>query len=364
MRDIERARALVLRYGWNATAYQILNPGIDFWFSAAGDGVVGYAERHGVRVVAGAPICAAERLVDVADEFEAAASEVGHRVAYFGVERRFERLRTAGGSHAGVVIGAQPSWPPEAWPRMLATHASLRQQVNRAANKGVVAREWPASRATDDPRLRSCLDEWLGTRGLPPLHFMVEPETLSNLIDRRVFVAERGSRVVGFLVASPVPGRCGWLIEQLVRGAGAPNGTAEMLVDAAVSAMHEDGDHYVTLGLAPLSRRAGGPGPSAPLWMRLLLGWTRAHVQRFYDFAGLEDFKAKFRPAVWEPVYMVAARRRMDARSLHAVVSAFSDRSVTSTVARALMSALRQEIRRLGWPRTRPELEDSAEDGR
>ena len=29
----EKARALVLRFGWNATAYQILNPGIELWFS-------------------------------------------------------------------------------------------------------------------------------------------------------------------------------------------------------------------------------------------------------------------------------------------------------------------------------------------
>ena len=30
MKDVPRARALVLRYGWNATVYQIVNPGIEF----------------------------------------------------------------------------------------------------------------------------------------------------------------------------------------------------------------------------------------------------------------------------------------------------------------------------------------------
>jgi phosphatidylglycerol lysyltransferase len=52
----DRARELVLRYGWNATAYQIVNPGIRQWFSGAGDAVVGYVTRWGVRVVAGAPV--------------------------------------------------------------------------------------------------------------------------------------------------------------------------------------------------------------------------------------------------------------------------------------------------------------------
>ena len=70
MHDLERARALVLTHGWNATAYQILNPGIAHWFPAAGDAVVGFVRRSGVRVVAGAPVCAPERLLEVASEFE------------------------------------------------------------------------------------------------------------------------------------------------------------------------------------------------------------------------------------------------------------------------------------------------------
>ena len=53
--DWQRARALVLAHGWNAVAYQILNPGIRHWFAAAGDAVVGYATYAGMRVVAGAP---------------------------------------------------------------------------------------------------------------------------------------------------------------------------------------------------------------------------------------------------------------------------------------------------------------------
>ncbi|MGE5727799.1 MAG: hypothetical protein ACM34L_04290, partial [Gemmatimonas sp.] len=64
--DLHRARELVLEHGWNATAYQILNPGIAHWFCAGGDAVIGYVRRNGVRVVAGAPVCAPERLRDVA----------------------------------------------------------------------------------------------------------------------------------------------------------------------------------------------------------------------------------------------------------------------------------------------------------
>lgn len=344
MHPVDRARTLVLRHGWNATSYQILNPGIDLWFSAADDAVVGYARRHGVFVAAGAPVCEPARLLEVSDEFEATAAAEGCRVCYFGVESRFEQVRTAT-AHASVLIGAQPGWAPDAWTGMLASHASLRQQVSRARNKGMRVEEWPANLATDHPELLDCLREWLDGRGLPPLHFLVEPRTLSRLEDRRVFVASRGADVIGFLVATPIPRRRGWLVEQIIRRGGAPNGTSELLIDAAVSAMAVAGDRYVTLGLAPLSRRAGVPGRRGPVWLRLVFGWTRAHVHRFYNFEGLEAFKAKFRPAVWEPIYLVTDGGRADTRLMYAVAGAFSDRSLPSTLGRALASAVRQETR-------------------
>jgi hypothetical protein len=40
--SLEKARQLILEFGWNSTSYQILNPGIKHWFAAAGDAVVGY----------------------------------------------------------------------------------------------------------------------------------------------------------------------------------------------------------------------------------------------------------------------------------------------------------------------------------
>ncbi|MFP5356370.1 MAG: hypothetical protein ACLGIK_14675 [Gemmatimonadota bacterium] len=46
--DWGEARTLVLRHGWNAVAYQILNPGMRRWFSQDGDAVAGYVEIAGV----------------------------------------------------------------------------------------------------------------------------------------------------------------------------------------------------------------------------------------------------------------------------------------------------------------------------
>ncbi len=345
-----RARALILAHGWNATAYQLLNPGIEHWFAEAGDAVVGYVRAGGMRIVAGAPVCPAARLAEVVHEFDASHAGGGGPACYFGAGERLTELLLPTGRWGAAGFGAQPSWNPSRWPEIVARKASLRAQLHRARNKGVTVGEWPPDRAEGSQALRRCLDEWLRGRGLPPLHFLVEPETLSQLADRRVFVAERARTVIGFLVASPVPGRRGWLIEQIIRGERAVNGTAELLVDAAMRTLAAGGAQYVTLGLSPLSKHSTFPRRQMPLWLRLTLHLVRAHGRRFYNFEGLDHFKAKLEPETWEEIVGLAPGRRFPPRALWATAAAFSRGSPILLVLRAVLKGVRQELR---WLRER-----------
>lgn len=338
---VERARALVLRYGWNATTYQIINPGIDHWFSRSADAVVGFVRRHGVRVVAGAPACDRNRLADVVAEFERDARANSDRICYFGAEARLEGHVRGNPAYASVLLGAQPVWHPLSWNGMVARHASVRAQLNRARNKGVLVHEWPAAVAAHDPRLRKVLSEWLATRGLPPLHFLVEPRALDRPFDRRAFVATQQGAVIGFLVASPIPTRNGWLVEQNVRGLAAPNGTTELMIDTAVRTVADEGADYITLGLAPLSRRMQTASRGNPLWLRAVLGSVRAMGRRFYNFDGLDAFKSKFRPDDWEPVYAIASARSFRPGMLYAIAEAFAGGSPLVAVARGIMRSHR-----------------------
>ena len=343
--ELARARDLILRHGWNAAAYQILNPGIRLWFSRAGDAVAGYAEWSRTWVVAGAPICAEVRLLAVAAELEADARGRGSAVCYFGAGGRLEAFLGRASGYSRILLGAQPAWRPADWRTILSRRPSLRAQLNRSRNKGVTVREWPREQAAASPELRGCLREWLAQRRMPPMHFLVEPRTLGRLWDRRVFVAERGGLPVGFLVASPVPARNGWLIEQFVRPKGAPNGTAEAMVDAAFRAAAAEGLGYLTLGLSPLSHLAQAGREKAPWWLSLIFRWLRAHGGRFYNFRGLEAFKAKFAPGQWEPIYAICNQRVFTPRVLLAIAAAFGGISPFRFVAWALAKAANQEAR-------------------
>ncbi len=346
-RDVPRARALALAHGWNAMAYQVVNEGIVHWFASEGDAVVGYVRTHGVCIVAGAPICAGERLAAVLEEWHAFVASQGCRACYFGAAGRLFDLLHHRVDTSTVVLGAQPVWDPRRWPDIPSTTPSVRGQMHRAINKQVQVSEWAPARATADPRLVECLRHWLGTRGLPTLHFLVEPNTLHDLTGRRLFVAEQGERVVAFINASPIAARNGWLVEQFVRGRGAPNGTIELLLDCMMRALATDGARYVTMGLVPLREGSADGVETNPAWLSTLLAFVRVHGRRFYNFRGLERFKAKFRPHAWEPIYAISMEPRFSLRTLYAIAAAFTTQSPVRAVATGALRALGTEFRRL-----------------
>jgi phosphatidylglycerol lysyltransferase len=346
--DRHRTKRLLLDHGWNTTCFQILNPGIDRWFSKNREAVIGYVTQHGVRVVAGAPVCGLPDLEEVIREFESEA-ELGHEaVCYFGAEARMREFTGPRREYTMVALGAQPFWTAESFIDAFSDNASLRAQLNRARNKGIEVNEWSQDRAGKDPDLRRCLDDWIQTRGLPPLHFLVEPETLSALDGRRIFVAERKGRAIGFTVLSPVPQRNGYLTEQFVRGHEAPNGTVELGLFSAISLAKEEGSTYITMGIVPLSQHGQPATESNPNWLRILMRWVRAHGRRFYNFDGLDSFKSKFQPDGWEPIYAISKEPQFSFRTLYAIAAAFGNCSPGLMVLKGLKKAVRQEFKWIG----------------
>lgn len=340
------AREIVVEYGWNATSYQILNPGIDLWFSSGTRAVVGYTRRGAVLLVAGAPVCATEALAAVCDEFEAFAQRDGYRVCYVCAEERLRTILAQSPHHASVALGAQPSWNPRSWPEVIRNRASLRAQLNRAVNKAVFVEAVSGTHAAADEELRSVLREWVDGRSLPPLHFLVEPNVLDGVLtDRMVLVARCHGRPVAFLVASPVRARQGYLVELVARSASAPNGSSELLIDSAMRRFAAEGCQFATLGLVALAHAAEEEIRGNPGWLRTLMLFARAHANRFYSFRGLEQFRLKMSPERWETVYAISNEPRFSLRTLYAVGGAFSGIPPWAAIALGVGKGVREELR-------------------
>jgi phosphatidylglycerol lysyltransferase len=325
--DGERVLQLVMRHGWNATAFQTLEPGYAYMFDD--DACVAYVDTGHAWVAAGAPIAAPERVADVATKFVAAARRAGKRACFVATEDRM-REATRGRLHA-LQIAEQPIWDPREWSDQAAAHRSIGGQLKRARNKGVRVRLCAAAELEAGPTheaIAAVAGQWLQTRDSEPMRFLLHVDPFAFGSERRCFVAEVDREVVAFAGVIPVPARQGWFIEDLVRSPRAPNGTTESLVDAVMRWAQREGCSWVTLGAAPLA------GPIAR-WLRLV----RRGARIVYDFEGLHAFKAKLRPREWMPIYLQYPRSQGAFRSLSDTLAAFTGHGVLGFGVRALLRA-------------------------
>ncbi len=324
----ERALTIVRRHGWNAHSFQVTNDGFGRFFD--GDALVGYADTGSAWVGAGAPIAEHRRLLAVAEAFRRAAEAAGRRVCFFGSGTRFVGAAT---TWRALALGAQPLWTVEGW-RDRAVHVrSIRAQLHRARAKGVTVRRVDA---TDLGALHGktaeVLRAWLDDRRMPPMGFLVEPRPFERLGERTLFVAEREGAIVAALGAAPIYARGGWLVETIARLPEAPNGTNELLIDAAVEAAWAAGVSFVTLGMVPLA------GERVPRFLRAI----RAVMRPFYDFRGLEAFRARLRPDSWETLYLVVPQGASPLLALIESLRAFAGGSIVRFGLRSVARVLRR----------------------
>lgn len=288
----DRVVALLRKYGWNSTSFQVLEPGFRYWFDGP-DACVAFVDTGSAWVLAGAPLAERERFPEVMRRFVVDARANRRRVACFATEARFHE--TVG--WPALRIGDQPCWALGDWVEALRQSRGLREQLRRATAKGVTVRQVGADELAPGHPTRAQLDalirRWLATRPMAPMGFLVQVDPFTLPEERRHFVAEREGRIEGFLGVVPVYVRRGWFFEDLLRDPDAPNGTSELLVDAAMRAAEAEGVPYLTLGLVPLS---GDVGP----W----LGVARRFGRALYDFDGLRAFKAKLKPGTWDPIFL------------------------------------------------------------
>ena len=328
--DQERVLRILRDHGRHATSFQILEPGYTYWFDAhvPEGAVVAYVSQKRWRVAAGIPIAPADRVGEVARRFVEDAQASGERVLFFSADRTLcSALEVSGVAYDAIKVGENPEWDPADWTTAGAKRRSLRAQVNRARNHGVTIRTIGADELANAPGpLRSeievLLRQWLDSRRMSAMRFLVDLAPFHYPAERRYYVAEQGDRAVGFLAAVPIYAEHGWFFEDLIRVPSAPNGTAELLVDTAMRDAQAQGDSLVTLGLAPLSGLNAEPGPHR-LTRRALVA-CYDHLGPLYQFQGVRSFKERFRPDRWRDQLLVSAPPALGVGAFHAVLGAFA----------------------------------------
>lgn len=323
--DVERAWLLELleRYGRNLHSFMILEPGLSVW--KTDDAAIAYAQRGGYWVAVGGPLCSAERSVEVAKAFRAAASAGGCRVVFFGVTQPFvDRLQ--GTDFDALQIGLAPSWQPTQWSEVVSTARKLRNRLSKAQRDGITCRLLSIDQIPPESELRQRLvemaNQWMTSKSLPPMGFMVTVELFQHGERRRYFIAEHAGCICGLAVCIPVYGKNGWLLEDMILAPDAPGGCSELLVDTVMRQLAAEQAELVSLGMVALAGLDTSHTPEHP-WLSRFLRVCSRSMGWLYNFQGLYRFRNKMQPKTWEPIYIVSGSR-IGFLTIRAILMAFA----------------------------------------
>ncbi len=320
MTDLQHLKKLLTLYGRNVHSFQVLEPGLEVWFSSDGEGAVAYLDAGGYRVALGAPLGPDARRLDLSLEFDREARREGRKAVFFGVSERYWQALSESGFDA-LKVAEQPLWSPAHWQRRLSRNRRLRNRIGRCAREGVTI-ELQRAEQLGKNELETLCQNWQEGHKLPPMQFMTRLEILGHADDRFYVTARKQQRLVGIAVGVPIYGLDGWLLEDLVTERGAAHGLGEALIHGFMQEAARREARVVSLGMVILQGLDCPENRSHPL-LRELMKLCKRWFRSLYNADGLRRFRDKLQPSYWESVYLVSPRG-VDLLTLRAVLMAFA----------------------------------------
>jgi lysylphosphatidylglycerol synthetase-like protein (DUF2156 family) len=301
--DLERAQALLTRYGRSGTAYMTLWQGNSICFGPDRRSYLGYRAAAGVAVVLGDPVGADDAVEPAVAALDRFCQEHGWDHCFYAATPRllpvYERL-----GYRALKIGEEALIPLAELALKGKDWQDVRSALNRARREGVTFHLYAGGEAP--PPVRAQLVEisaaWLKAKDLPAMGFTLG--TVEDVDDPNVVVAvalDRTGQVHGFLDWLPMYAARGWVIDLMRRRADAMPGIMEFLIGSSLLAFKEQGYAVVSLAAAPLAN-AGAEEDGSPL--ARVLAFIAERFDQFYHFQSLFAFKRKFQPQ-WEGVYLI-----------------------------------------------------------
>ncbi|MDP4151999.1 MAG: phosphatidylglycerol lysyltransferase domain-containing protein [Bacillota bacterium] len=324
----ERVHDLLRSYGFNPISYVALEEDKLYFFGSSVNGVIAYTLAAGVAVCAGDPICKIEDAIillsefitfcrqndldicfcQVSDKLLHIYKEMGFGITKYGEEAMFElsTYSTAGGAAA-----------------------KTRQAVNKANRLGINVYEYDKSKDTNRTLEKEIMDvshEWLHGKKSSELSFMLGSVSFENPEGRRYFYATDASGVIqGFVVFVPFAGGSGYYADVTRRRLEAPIGVMEKIIISAFETMKGDGVEWGSLGLAPLANvRESDPKKT----VGLVLEFIYEHLNNFYGFKTLYQYKKKYAPTHWQPRYLSYYPKSFTPKIAYSIIKAQNPKGV------------------------------------
>jgi phosphatidylglycerol lysyltransferase len=305
LRDREKVRTYLSLYGDNPTSYVAIEEDKKYYFGSNVEGAIVYVAAAGVAVCVGDPVCRQEDAVILLSEFISFCRQNELDICFCQTTENM--LSIYKDMRFGITkYGEEAMFELESYNISGSKAAKVRQAINNANRLGIEVFEYKPREKRNkqlEEQIMEVSQEWLAFKKSGELSFLLGSIALDNPMDRRYFVAADSQNIVqGFIVFVPFAGGEGYYSDVTRRRKEAPIGVMEKIVICAFRAMKNEGVKWGSLGLAPLANVREGE-QCKPI-TSLVLELIYEHLNNFYGFKTLHQYKRKYGPTAWEPRYL------------------------------------------------------------
>ena len=296
-----RAREIVEKYGRSSLARMALFPDKAYFFSSGGS-VIPYGASHGAAISLGDPIGPVEDAAQAIKEFKIFCARNDWIPAFYQVLPDYlETYQQAG--FKSVKIGSEAIVDLHAFTLEGRKNKKLRSATRRLTKLGYQARvEQPPFSPELMSELRAVSDEWLAYHQGAEKRFSLGWFDDVYLQDGPIMIIyDEAERAVAFANIIPEYQRNECTIDLMRYRQIGVNGIMDFMFVSLFEWAREQGYDTFNLGLSPLA--GVGEDAESPEIERAL-HYIYEHVNIFYNFKGLHQFKEKFHPT-WSPRYWI-----------------------------------------------------------
>lgn len=185
----------------------------------------------------------------------------------------------------------------------------VRAARNQAVRSGVSVKEWTKEQILAHPTMERdmgrVLKLWKSRNAVDMGGFVNAVDPFAKMECRRYFLAfTEETGLEAFLVATPIPGRESFFLEDLVICPGATRGTGELLTLEAMIALAESNAKMASLGVVSLTSVNEDSAYNLHGVARWALVTVPKYLTKFYNVGGLEMFRKRFKPHRWENIFL------------------------------------------------------------
>lgn len=333
------------QFGDRTSSFMTLYPGFQSYKNAQ-PGQIRFVETNKAWVVGTEPLAPTEERARLFEAFGFEAENHGKTSIMTPVTERLSQELVQRG-YKRIQVGSEPVFE-------LARYFSVEEKdpidrfphARTLARRGIRIREITADQQTEalSQQLRDLVESWLHGRATVPLSFLNQIDPWCFGEHKKLFVVEHGRKVLAFLSAVPVFAKHGYFFADYIRAPSTKAGTVELLFIESMRMLHHQGYREVRLGMCPLAQLdlATATSPRERSILRAMK-WIFGGIKFPMNFSSIYEFKAKFKPTAWEPLFLVS-KTALGPRTLYEIGRVHFPESVTKAYAVTLGRKLKRHL--------------------